>query len=283
MYQLSRTIPVNEPGKVLLSRNEVWGGLMMKAHNALPYVPQMQKCDVIEQGEGWLLRDIVFNNTPLRERVSFEPQTRVIFDRVGGSELGRIENIIGEDAQGNLTLTFAFGLTKAGVPEGSEAETAHFKPMEGAYMGAVAATLGAVRRTVVEQGRDKLTPASPIDAEGDNRWIFEFFRTADSLDMTRFLAMFTDDVRLTFANYPTTTGIDAVRQGIGGLWQRIKGMSHSLTGAWSLHGGQVGIAESQCMYTRPDDTTFTVRPCTVLRRRGDKVADLRIHVDLNGL
>ena len=68
MYQLSRTIPVNEPGKVLLSRNEVWGGLMMKAQNALPYVPQMQKCDVIEQGEGWLLRDIVFNNTPLRER-----------------------------------------------------------------------------------------------------------------------------------------------------------------------------------------------------------------------
>lgn len=283
MYQLSRTIPVNEPGKVLLSRHEVWAGLMMKAQNALPYVPQMQKCDVIEQGEGWLLRDIVFNNTPSRERVTFEPQRRVIFDRVGGTDLGRIENIIGEDAQGHLTLTFAFGLTRAGVPEGSEAERAHFAPMEGAYLGAVAATLGAVRRTVAEQGRDKMTPGSPIDAEGDNRWIFEFFRTADSLDMPRFLAMFADDVRLTFANYPTTVGIEAVRAGIGGLWGRIKGMSHSLTGAWSLHGGEVGIAESQCMYTRPDDTVFTVRPCTVLRRRGGKVADLRIHVDLNGL
>jgi hypothetical protein len=283
VYQLSRTIPVNEPGKVLLSRHEVWAGLMMKAQNALPYVPQMQKCDVIEQGEGWLLRDIVFNNTPSRERVTFEPQRRVIFDRVGGTDLGRIENIIGEDAQGHLTLTFAFGLTRAGVPEGSEAERAHFAPMEGAYLGAVAATLGAVRRTVAEQGRDKMTPGSPIDAEGDNRWIFEFFRTADSLDMPRFLAMFADDVRLTFANYPTTVGIEAVRAGIGGLWGRIKGMSHSLTGAWSLHGGEVGIAESQCMYTRPDDTVFTVRPCTVLRRRGGKVADLRIHVDLNGL
>lgn len=283
MYQLSRTIPVNEPGKVLLSRHEVWAGLMMKAQNALPYVPQMQKCDVIEQGEGWLLRDIVFNNTPSRERVTFEPQRRVIFDRVGGTDLGRIENIIGEDAQGHLTLTFAFGLTRAGVPEGSEAERAHFAPMEGAYLGAVAATLGAVRRTVAEQGRDKMTPGSPIDAEGDNRWIFEFFRTADSLDMPRFLAMFADDVRLTFANYPTTVGIEAVRAGIGGLWGRIKGMSHSLTGAWSLHGGEVGIAESQCMYTLPDDTVFTVRPCTVLRRRGGKVADLRIHVDLNGL
>jgi hypothetical protein len=257
--------------------------LMMKAQNALPYVPQMQTCDVIEKGDGWLLRDIVFNNTPSRERVTFEPQRRVIFDRVGGTDLGRIENIIGEDAQGNLTLTFAFGLTKAGVPEGSEAETAHFKPMEGAYMGAVAATLAAVRRTVAEQGRDKMTPGSPVDAEGDNRWIFEFFRTADSLDMPRFLAMFTEDVRLTFANYPTTVGIESVRAGIGGLWARIKGMSHSLTGAWSLHDGAVGIAESVCMYTRPDDTIFTVRPCTVLRRRGDKVADLRIHVDTNGL
>jgi hypothetical protein len=283
VYQLSRTIPVNEPGKVLLSRHEVWAGLMMKAQNALPYVPQMQKCDVIEKGDGWLLRDIMLNNTALREKVSFEPEKRVIFERVGGPELGRIENIIGEDAQGNLTLTFAFGLTKAGVPEGSAAETAHFTPMEGMYLGAVAATLAAVRRTVTDQGRQSMGPASPIDAEGDNRWIFEFFRTADSLDMPRFLAMFADDVRLTLANYPTTVGIEAVRAGIGGLWQRIKGMSHSLTGAWSLHGGEVGIAESQCMYTRPDDTVFTVRPCTVLRRRGEKVVDLRIHVDLNGL
>lgn len=283
MYQLSRTIPVNEPGKVLLSRHEVWSGLMMKAQNALPYVPQMQKCEVVEQGDSWLLRDIVFNNIPSRERVSFEPQRRVIFERVGGSDLGRIENIIGEDAQGNLTLTFSFGLTRAGVPEGSEAERAHFAPMEGAYLGAVAATLAAVRRTVSEQGRDKMTPGSPIDAEGDNRWIFEFFRTADSLDMPRFLAMFTGDVRLTVANHPTTVGIDSVRQGIGALWQRLKSMSHSLTGAWSLHGGAVGIAESLCMYTRPDDTVLTVRPCTVLRRRGEKIADLRIHVDLNGL
>lgn len=283
MYKLSRTVPVNEPGKVHLNRHEVWAGLMMKAQNALPYVPQMQKCEVLEQGEGWLLRDIVFNNTPLRERVAFEPEQRVIFDRVGGVELGKIENIIGEDAQGNLTLTFAFGLTREGVADGSDAEHAHFAPMEGAYLGAVAATLAAVRRTVVEQGRDKLAPASPIDAEGDNRWLFEFFRTADSLDMTLFLAMFTDDARLTFANYPTTVGIDAVRHGIGALWSRIKGMSHSLTGAWSLHGGEIGIAECSCMYTRQNDTLFTVKTCTTLRRRGDKVADLRIHVDLNGL
>ena len=41
MYELSRTVPVNEPGKPVLSRHDVWTGLMMKANNALPYVPQM--------------------------------------------------------------------------------------------------------------------------------------------------------------------------------------------------------------------------------------------------
>lgn len=283
MYQLSRTVPVNEPGKVYLSRHDVWTGLLMKAQNALPFVPQMQKCEVLEQGTGWLVRDIIFNNTPLRERVSFEPEKRVIFDRIGGVELGRIENVIGEDDKGNLTLTFAFGLTRQGVAEGSEAERMHFAPMEGAYLGAVAATLGAVRRTVVEQGREKLPPASEIDVAGDNKWIYDFFRVADSLEMEPFLAMFTEDVRLTFANYPTTVGREALRGAIGGLWSRIKGMSHSLSGAWSLHDANVGIAEMSVMYTRLDDTLFKVTSCTVLRRRGAKVSDLRIHVDVNGL
>jgi hypothetical protein len=34
---------------------------------------------------------------------------------------------------------------------------------------------------------------------------------------------------------------------------------------------------------RKDDSLFTAKACTVLRRRGGKVADIRIHADLNGL
>lgn len=283
MYELSRTITVNEPAKAYLSRHDVWTGLLMKARNALPYVPQMQKCDVIQQGDGWLLRDILLNNVPLREKVSFEPERRVIFERVAGTELGRIENVIGEDEHGNLTLTFSFGLTKEGIAGGSDAERAHFAPMEGAYFGAVASTLAAVRRTVDEQGRDKLPPASAIDTAGDTAWIYEFYRIADSLDLERFLALHTQEVRLTFANYPTTTGQQPLGAAIGGLWSRIKAMSHSLSGVWSLHDGSIGIAEGACMYTRPDNSLYTVKTCTVLRRQGNKIADLRIHVDTNGL
>ena len=74
MYQLSRTVPVNEPKKSFLSRHDVWNGLLMKANNALPYVPEMKKCDVVEQGDGWLVRDIMLKDVPLREKVTFEPE-----------------------------------------------------------------------------------------------------------------------------------------------------------------------------------------------------------------
>lgn len=283
MYKLSRTIPVNEPGKPFLSRHDVWTGLEMKANNALPYVPIMQKCAVIERGNGWLLRDIALNNVPLREKVTFEPERRVIFERVAGSEPGRIENIIAEDEQGNLTLTFAFGLRKEGIPEGSEAETRHFAPMEGAYLGAVAATLGAVRRTVEEQGRQAIPFSSERDTAGDVSWLFEFYRAADSLDMERFLALHTDDVSVTVANYPTVTGKSGLSNAIGSIWKQVKAMSHSISGAWSLHDDTVGIVESLCMYTRLDDTTHTIRPCTILRKRGALISELRIGADMSQL
>ncbi|HEX6705813.1 MAG TPA: SRPBCC family protein [Albitalea sp.] len=151
MYQLSRTVPVNEPGQPVLTRHDVWNGLVMKANNALPYVPQMKKCEVIEHGSGWLLRDILLGDEPLRERVTFEPQERVIFERVSGNEPGRIENSLGEDAQGQLTLTFSFSLTRKGLEGDPEAEKKHFAPMERMYFNAVASTLAAVRRMVAEQ------------------------------------------------------------------------------------------------------------------------------------
>jgi len=151
MFKLSRTIPVNEPGQLRLSRADVWKGLLMKANNALPFVPAMKKCEVLEKGEGWLVRDVVVGNEALREKVTFEPERRVVFERVAGNEPGRIENTLGEDAQGNLTLTFSFALTRKGLEGDAEAEKQHFAPMEGMYFGAVAATLAAVRRMVAEK------------------------------------------------------------------------------------------------------------------------------------
>lgn len=285
MYELSRTIAVNDdPSQPVLSRADVWSGLVMKAGNALPFVPQMKKCEVVERGDGWLIRDIVIpGDVALRERVTFEPGHRVIFERIGGSEPGRIVNALGEDTDGNLTLTFAFALAKAGIPENSEAERAHFAPMQGAYFGAVASTLAAVRRTALEHGPQALAAAHDASFSGNPAWLFDYYAAADSLDVEQLLVRHTEDTVCNFANLPTVRGKQALHQALSGLWSAFKGMSHAITGAWSVNDGRVGIVESVVTYTRHDGTTLDVKSCSVLRRAGTLISDVRVHADLSGL
>ena len=267
MYRLSRTILVNEPSKTTLSRHDVWAGLLMKANNALPYVPIMSKCEVIERGEGWLTRDILLKDVPLREKVTFEPESRVVFDRIGGDELGRIENIIGEDEKGNLTLTFSFGLTKKGIPEGSDAEQKHFAQMEGAYFGAVASTLAAVRRTVDE------ARAAAAD------WTAAFFRDADTLVVETLISWFAETVEVRFGNGAPIHGIAAAEQAFRQFYSSLSGMRHRREALVS--SGDVAAQMAVVTYTRQDGSEVSIPVASHLRRvGGQKIDRLWIFIDL---
>src|SRR5205807_811729 len=58
MYHMSRIVAVNDdPQQPRLVRGDVWRGLLLKADNALPFVPQMTRCDVLERGDNWLVRE----------------------------------------------------------------------------------------------------------------------------------------------------------------------------------------------------------------------------------
>ena len=267
MYKLSRTILVNEPSKTTLSRHDVWAGLLMKANNALPYVPIMSKCEVIERGEGWLTRDILLKDVPLREKVSFEPESRVIFDRIGGDELGRIENIIGEDEKGNLTLTFSFGLTKKGIPEGSDAEQKHFAQMEGAYFGAVASTLAAVRRTVDEA------------RAADDHWTHAFFRDADTLVVEKLMSWFAETIEVRFGNAPPIHGTTAAEQAFRQFYGSLSGMRHRREALVS--SGGLAAQMAVVTYIRRDGREVSMPVASHLRRVGaHKIDRLWIFIDL---
>jgi Domain of unknown function (DUF1857) len=153
MFTMTRSVPVNDrsdPDIPVLNRDQVWKGLELKAENALPFVPKMTKCDTIERGDNYLVRDIVFRGDPARERVTFYPKRMVQFDRLSGNTLGTIKNEIEEDASGELSLRFTFSLEKEGIPPGSPEEQAYARQMEGDYLGAVQATLSAIRKWVKE-------------------------------------------------------------------------------------------------------------------------------------
>src|SRR5262245_424871 len=60
MYAISETVPVNPAGITpVLSKSQVWQGLVMKAENALPFVPAMESCEIVERYGDGFLREIV--------------------------------------------------------------------------------------------------------------------------------------------------------------------------------------------------------------------------------
>src|SRR6266536_493382 len=143
MIFVSHALPVNEDRQPRLDRAAVWNGLVLKADNALPFVPAMTRCDIVERyGPTVFDRDIEFRGQRFRERITLEEPHRVVFTRISGPVLGTIANEI-EGPDDDLRLRFSFALVVAGVEGGSQAEREYADGMTADYRKAVCATSGA--------------------------------------------------------------------------------------------------------------------------------------------
>src|ERR1700748_2328398 len=113
---------VNVAGEPQLDRAAVWDGLVLKADNALPFVPSMTFCEVTQRyGDTVFDRDIDFRGERFTERITLEKPHRVTFTRIAGPVLGTIANEI-EGPDDDLKLRFSFALVVAGAEGGSARE-----------------------------------------------------------------------------------------------------------------------------------------------------------------
>ena len=150
MIYVSHQLPVNAPGEPVLDRAAVWNGLVLKANNALPFVPSMTYCAVTQRyGDTVFDRDIDFRGERFTERITLEEPHRVVFTRIAGPVLGTIANEI-EGPADDLRLRFSFALVVSGVAGSSAGEREYADSMTGDYLKAVAATLAAMRRIASE-------------------------------------------------------------------------------------------------------------------------------------
>ncbi len=153
MFTVDRTVPVNPgpgTGVPALSRSQIWAGLVLKAEDAVPFVPAMSYCKVTGRFGNGLFRDIVFHGEPMTEKILYYPEERIEFIRTSGVEMGTIVNEILEDADGALHLRFAFTLEREGMVHGGKEETAFAEGMARGYLIAVQATVDEIRRRLVE-------------------------------------------------------------------------------------------------------------------------------------
>ena len=150
MIFVSHALPVNATGEPELDRSAVWDGLVLKASNALPFVPSMTYCEVTERYSDTIFdREIEFRGERFTERITLEAPHRVTFTRIAGPVLGTIANEI-EGPDDDLRLRFSFALVVEGVEGGSAQEQEYADSMTGDYLKAVAATLAAMRRLAAQ-------------------------------------------------------------------------------------------------------------------------------------
>ncbi|MFH8370553.1 SRPBCC family protein [Streptomyces sp. NPDC018031] len=146
MRTISATVPVNDPDladQVRLDRDDVWSGLLRKARNAVPFVPAMTECTVVEHTPEGLVREVVLHGERVREEVAFHPKRRVSFSRRDERATWLIHNDIGEDETG-LTLTFS-ATVALGQGEEDEREA---ERMRAGYLQALRTTLALTRESV---------------------------------------------------------------------------------------------------------------------------------------
>ena len=153
MFSVEHSVPVNPdlaPGAPALTRHHVWLGLMLKAEDAVPFVPAMSYCKVTGRFDNGLFRDIVFGGEAMTEKILFHPEKKVEFIRTAGIEMGTIVNEILEGEDGELHLRFAFTLEREGIAHGSPEEQEFADTMARGYLIAVQATVDEIRKRVVE-------------------------------------------------------------------------------------------------------------------------------------
>jgi hypothetical protein len=77
MYTLSFAVEVNPDGATpVLTAERVWKGLEMKVENAVPFVPGMTRCEVIERKANTLLREITVPGGDFTELITFYAPVR---------------------------------------------------------------------------------------------------------------------------------------------------------------------------------------------------------------
>lgn len=141
MVTISFTLPVGVPA---LDRHGLWAILRRKAEDPVPFIPDITACDVLERYADGFLREIVVRGTShVRERVTFEPERRVVFEQLNDPDLETIVNEIGEDADGALRLTLTVRVSPGGV-ERSRHEAGFIADTERYFGGTLRSIIEAV-------------------------------------------------------------------------------------------------------------------------------------------
>ncbi|MGA7477716.1 MAG: SRPBCC family protein [Azonexus sp.] len=129
-------IAINDPENpliALLSRDQLWAGLLHRVENAVPFLPGLETCTILERNEESLLRELDFGPAVIMDRVTLADRHWVRFDIVPSEQHagGSLTITIEEPQPTYLFLRFAYTTTFASNPNSEE--KAYIEYVKSAY------------------------------------------------------------------------------------------------------------------------------------------------------
>lgn len=124
-------VEINDPGNPLLpmmTRDQLWQGLMFRAEDAKPFLPGLEACTILERGDCLMLRRLDFGKAVITDRVTWSRFKWMCFE-VSPTEThagGTLTISIEEPATDHLFLRFAYATTLGETTGDEDAAYAEF-------------------------------------------------------------------------------------------------------------------------------------------------------------
>ncbi len=128
-----------------LTREELWFGLLCRAEDARAFLPGLDSCEIMERNDDFILRELRFGGTVIRDRVSFHEMEWICFESEENVEHagGKLTISIEEPQSGALFLRFRYSTTLAENADGEDGRYADF--VRSAYHQSDIDTLKVIR------------------------------------------------------------------------------------------------------------------------------------------
>ncbi|KAF2127093.1 DUF1857-domain-containing protein [Dothidotthia symphoricarpi CBS 119687] len=152
---LAYTAPINPAGvKPVLTTAQVYAGLDRKIYFPQEFVPVIESCEVIEEKDGVVVRDVVFKaggpKKQAREWVrSYWPAWHD-FEQEDGSHVRNIISDGPSGEEGDLLLTYTFQYQLPHLAEGSKEAEEQLVKLKGVAKNAVNKSIDVIRKMVIE-------------------------------------------------------------------------------------------------------------------------------------
>ncbi|KAH6875868.1 hypothetical protein J4E91_002028 [Alternaria rosae] len=157
-FNIAYTSRINPAGATpLLNQTQIWAGLQRKIRFAQEFVPVIESCEVLEDKDGVVTRDVKFKKgmgpkDQAKEVVRSYWPSWVDFEQEDGTH---IRNIVSDGPSGeieDLNMTYMFEFSVPHVQEGTPEAEKEIQKFKGMAKKAVESSIDAIRE-MVKDGR----------------------------------------------------------------------------------------------------------------------------------